>query len=76
MRKIIVLITTFILFTVGFSSCGDKCWRCKTWQMIGNGTLQYTGEDELCETKTKAIKELDYLENDSTDGWECEAFYK
>lgn len=58
-------------------SCGDRCWKCKTWNLSPNGSgWTYVGEDELCSITNKKIKELDYLENDSTDGWECEVFYK
>lgn len=65
------------IISATFASCGDRCWKCKTWNLSPNGSgWTYVGEDELCSITNKKIKELDYLENDSTDGWECEVFYK
>lgn len=65
------------VFCILFSACGKKCYRCKVWHMQGNGTRLYSGEGELCSTETWVINEkLDITKNDSTDGRECEKFYK
>ena len=72
-----LLLSLLLTSSVFLFSCGDKCWKCKTWTLQGNGIWQYTGEIELCEVTTKQVNStIDFLKNDSTDGWECEVFYK
>lgn len=76
--KFALLFTVALVGTLGFTSCGDKCWRCKVWHIKANGSgWEYIGTDELCKTDTYTINhQLDTHKNDSTDGWECEKFYK
>lgn len=77
MKQSFYAFTVVAVLSLTFSSCGEKCYKCKTWNIQGNGTWLYSGEQELCDVKTKYMNEkLDFAKNDSTDGWECEKVFK
>ena len=76
-QKFFAYFVVMAAMSLTFSSCGDKCWECKSWSMQGNGTWLYTGEQEFCNTNSKTINQtMDFSKNDSTDGWECKAVHK